>query len=288
MEYAERKNPIGYYEACPKPSVDELSSYYANKYYQEDHVQYSSVYPDEEIKYFHNVARVALATATRFDVHKSLLDLGCGEGFFAKPFHDSVWEISCCDYSEFGIAKHNPDLLPFFSAGDIYQTLQQYKNESREYGVVNLQNVLEHVIEPAALLEDIKPLIAGKGVIRVRVPNDYSEFQLELVAAGHTINTWFNAPEHLSYFNNESLINILEGRGYEILSMQADFPIEIFLANPNSNYWRDRSLGKGAHRARVFCENYLIEKNVDDYIEYSSVAAKLGFGRELIAYAAVV
>lgn len=36
---------------------------------------------------------------------------------------------------------------------------------------------------------------------------------------------------------------------------------------------------------RIFCENYLIEKDVAAYIEYSEAAAKLGFGREFIVYA---
>jgi hypothetical protein len=71
-----------------------------------------------------------------------------------------------------------------------------------------------------------------------------------------------------------------------VLSLQADFPIELFLANPHSNYWRDRSLGKAAHLTRVFCENYLIAEDIDAYIQYSEAAGKLGFGRELIVYAA--
>jgi hypothetical protein len=77
----------------------------------------------------------------------------------------------------------------------------------------------------------------------------------------------------------------LEFCGYQVLSIQADFPIEVFLANSHSNYWRNRDLGNEAHKARVFCENYLIEKSVSDYVSYSEAQAKLGFGRELIAYA---
>jgi len=100
-----------------------------------------------------------------------------------------------------------------------------------------------------------------------------------------TENTWFTPPEHLSYFNKDGLINIFQHCGYKLASLQADFPIEIFLANKHSNYWKERVLGKEAHLSRVFCENHLIEKNINDYIEYSKAAAQLGFGRQLIAYA---
>lgn len=39
-----------------------------------------------------------------------------------------------------------------------------------------------------------------------------------------------------------------------------------------------------AHFSRVFCENFLIGKNIDNYIRYAEASAALGFGRELIAY----
>lgn len=286
--YREHLNPLGYYEAIPKPSVDELSQHYRDKYYQQAQGGYAAEYLPEELRYFHNVARVAHASASRFALDTRLLDLGCGEGFFSKSFQSFGWDVSCCDFSEFGITRHNADLLPFFLAGDIYGSIGQYRARNDTFGLINLQNVLEHVVDPAGLLDDIKPLLGAKSALRIRVPNDYSEFQLALVERGDTRNTWFSPPEHLSYFNKQGLANLLGHCGYEVISIQADFPIELFLANQHSNYWKDRSLGKGAHLTRVFCENHLIEKDTEAYIEYSEAAAKLGFGRELIAYAGCV
>jgi SAM-dependent methyltransferase len=283
--YTEKRNGLGYWEALPKPSEDELSQHYKNRYFQNPKGSYADEYPSEELRYFHNVAKVSVKTSTTLGLDKSLLDLGCGEGFFSKSFQSFGWNVSCCDLSEFALTKHNNDLLPFFLVGDFYSSIEKFKLESKIFGLVNLQNVLEHVIDPVHLLEEIKPLLGRSSAIRIRVPNDYSDFQLALVEKGLTRNTWFAPPEHLNYFNNEGLINILKLCGYKILSLQADFPIELFLANPHSNYWKDRALGKGAHLTRVFCENFLIEKNVQAYIEYSEAAAKLGFGRELIAYA---
>ncbi len=144
---------------------------------------------------------------------------------------------------------------------------------------------MEHVLDPISLLENIKPILKNNhSALRVKVPNDYSDFQKQLIESGNTENTWFNPPEHLSYFNIDGLKKTLEHCGYKIVSLQATFPIELFLANPHSNYWQKRELGKGAHSTRILCENFLIDKNVDDYINYSEAAARLGFGRELIAY----
>lgn len=284
MKYQEKQNTLGFYEAVPTPTKEELQAHYRDQYYQNATGTYAPDYLPEEIEYFRNLAKVALETATHYKLDTSALDLGCGEGFFTKAFHSFGWNVACCDFSEFGIAKHNKDMLPYFMSGDLYQCLQKHISDQRKYGLVNLQNVLEHVIDPISLLNDVKPLLSRNSALRVKVPNDYSDFQLALQEKGFTQNTWFSPPEHLSYFNQVSLLETLEHCGYRLLSLQADFPIELFLANKNSNYWADRSLGKGAHFARVFCENHLINKNIRDYINYSEAAAKLGYGRTLVAY----
>lgn len=283
--YSEHLNQLDYYEAIPKPNPKELEKHYSEKYYQSAHGAYSSEYSDEDIRYFHNVARVALETVNRLNVDKSLYDLGCGEGFFTKSFFQVGWKVTCCDFSDFGIRKHNVDMLPYFTSGDIFEQLKEAIQKKKMFGLINLQNVLEHVVDPVELLIDLKKILNKTSLIRIKVPNDYSRFQMALINRNSTANTWFSPPEHLSYFNKIGLINILNHCGYEIFSMQADFPIEIFIANNHSNYSKDRSLGKQAHLARIFCENHLIETDIHDYIEYSQAAGKLGFGRELIAYA---
>ena len=286
--YSELCNRLGYYEVIPKPTPEELNHHYTEKYYQNAQGSYAIEYTPEELTYYKNIARVALNTARRLTKEESLYDLGCGEGFFSKAFNDFGWKVSCCDFSEFGIAKHNEDLLPFFSSGDIFELTKAQIAKKRTYGLINLQNVLEHVIDPVALLVEVKPLLGSKSIIRIKVPNDYSDFQKALIERRNTTKTWFSPPEHLSYFNKKGLENILQHCGYQVLSLQATFPIEVFLANNHSNYWKDRSLGKQAHLARIFCENHLIEANIEDYIDYSQAAARLGFGRELIAYAKLI
>ncbi len=283
-EFYEKLNHHGYYEAEPKPSADYLSKYYKDKYFQDASGTYAPEYLPEELRYFENIAKVSLETSRHLKLTNSLLDLGCGEGFFTKSFHSFNWDVLCTDFSNFGIKKHNNDMLPFFLGGDLFEMVQKLQDEGKTFGLINLQNVLEHVIDPQHLLHSIKPLLSSNSALRIRVPNDYSDFQKALVEEGYAENTWFAPPEHLSYFNNQGLTQLLAHCGYELLSLQANFPIELFLANQHSNYWKDKTLGKSAHLTRVFCENHLIEKNISDYIQYTESAAKLGFGRELIAY----
>lgn len=286
MNYSEARHPLGYIEAVPKPSAAVLHDHYANRYFQQNSGSYETHYASDELRYFANIARVAEHCACRLGLHHSLLDLGCGEGFFAAEFVRSGWQVRCCDYSDYALRKHNPSLLDVFEQGELHSTAEQLVRENASFGLINLQNVLEHVVDPSALLNSLLSLLAPQnGCLRIKVPNDYSAFQQKLQAENLTENTWFAPPEHLSYFNRESLASLLKHCGYEILSLQANFPIELFLANPHSNYSKNRALGKGAHQARVLCENFLVESDIDAYLDYSEAAGKLGWGRELIVFA---
>ena len=283
--YRAELNALGFREALPKPSVEALAQHYASKYFQNPQGSYAESYTPEEITYFDNLARVAKAMARRHGFEETLFDVGCGEGYFAQSFVRFGWTVSVCDYSDFGVTEHNPTLLPHFTAGDLYHVIKARVAEGKTYGLLNLQNVLEHVLDPVALMHDIKPLLGRNSAVRLRVPNDYSAFQMALMARGNTQSSWFAPPEHLSYFNRDGLLNLLQHCGYRVLSLQTGFPIEVFLANPHSNYAKDRKLGKEAHLARVFCENHLIEQGVEAYVDYAEAAGRLGFGRDLLAYA---
>lgn len=284
-QYRLQKNKLGFFEVEPKPTLKELEEHYSKKYFQQGHGSYSSGYNQEELDYFNNQAELCKATLTRyFNCKNSLLDVGCGEGFFSSYFYRNGWDVTCIDFSAAGITQHNPHLSKFFKKGDVFSTLDEYQQLGLEFGLLNLDNVLEHVLDPLKLLLSMKTLMTKTSVARIEVPNDFSAFQALLIERECTSETWVNPPEHLSYFNKNGLVNILESAGLAVVSLQADFPIEQFLLNDNSNYWKKRELGKAAHQTRVTCTNYLMKKSIDRFLDYSEAAADLEFGRLLTAY----
>lgn len=286
MSFHEHEHNLGFIEALPKPAEIELESFYAQRYFQEEHGGYGNTYTEEELLHFELDARVARYIAESFNVKELLLDLGCGEAFFAAAFLRAKWKVQCYDFSNAGIQRCNPQLLRYFQQGNLKE-LGKF-SWVREIGLINLSNVLEHVVDPIAILADIRMNLMGNGtILRIVVPNDYSKFQKHLVERGMTGNTWFVPPEHLSYFNRTSLLKLLSHCGFRVRSFQADFPIEIFLVNPHSNYARNRELGKGAHNARVAIQNFLMSTDIDGYIKYAESAGNLGFGRDLVVYATV-
>lgn len=288
-KYSLIKNSLGYTEIDPKPSIEELQKHYSKKYYQNNHSSYQSTYTDDEIKYFIVESELSLRTLRRYSLvaENRLLDLGCGEGFFANHFKKSGWEVKCVDFSSDGLMRHNPSLISNFVQGNLLNYLEVLDSNIDNFGLINLDNVLEHVVDPIALLRLIKSKIKSSTIVRIEVPNDFSKFQSLLVERGCTEETWVCPPEHISYFNKTSLSALLEAEGFKLISLQTDFPIEQFLLNNHSNYWKNRSLGKEAHFTRVVVTNYLADINIDRMIDYREAAADLEFGRQLTAYVAL-
>lgn len=281
-----KKNDLGFFEIQDKPDQSELDAYYREKYYQAPSGQYQKTYSADEREFFENRARVSMATLERLGrTPGTLLELGCGEGFFARFFYDRGVKLFLNDLSSAGIESFNPDLKKYLNVGDSVAHVEAQAAEGRTFDLIAMDNVLEHVIDPIALTRSLRKIMGPYSVVRITVPNDFSGFQQMLLDRDLTENTWVCPPDHLSYFNSVNLAAFLEAQGFEVLSTQVDFPIELFLSNPHSNYWQDRSLGKGAHLSRVLCSNYLINKDIDAYIGYCECAAKLEFGRNTTIYA---
>lgn len=285
-KYSLKKHPLGFYEISPKPSATELSEHYANKYYQEMSGSYQHNYSNEELQYFNVSAEIALATIRKYQtsITPNLLDLGCGEGFLANFFSTANWKTTLVDFSDDGLRRHNPSLIGNFIQADLTTYIEKNRENIEAFGLINLDNVLEHVLDPVGLLASLKSYMHSNALLRIEVPNDFSSFQDLLVELGCTEETWVSPPEHLSYFNTAGLKALIENQGFELVSLQADFPIEQFLVNEHSNYWKNRELGKGAHRTRVIVTNYLANKDLDRLIDYQEAAADLEFGRSLTAY----
>ena len=77
-----------------------------------------------------------------------------------------------------------------------------------------LWHVLEHSSEPAELLKEVQNLLVPGGVLLVGVPNFGS------LEARSSTSGWFHldVPRHLVHFTRDSLINMMEGAGYEIVT----------------------------------------------------------------------
>lgn len=284
------KHEYGFYELANKPSKEELQRYYSQKYYQEGKGSYELRYSESEIKYFNFKIQQRAFVAERYlksqsNKAKSMIDIGCGEGFALNHFNSNGYLVKGLDFSEAGVFNNHPHLLGNLKSGDLFESInEEILNENR-YNLVWLQNVLEHVIDPVNLLESLGKLLSPGGVAVITIPNDFSKTQQALLNEKCiTDHFWVCPPDHISYFNNDNLLTLIENTGWECLNMISDIPVDWFLFHPASNYINDTSVGKQAHHARISIENYIGEQDIENVIDFFEAAAKLGVGRDITIF----
>ena len=101
--------------------------------------------------------------------------------------------------------------------------LESEIDSGKQYDVVWLQNVLEHVLDSVVLMQTLRKLIAPRGIAVITVPNDCSNIQIEALEKRFIDRPfWILPPDHISYFDYKSLTNIAKNTCWEVLDIIAD------------------------------------------------------------------
>jgi SAM-dependent methyltransferase len=101
-----------------------------------------------------------------------LLDVGCGKGLITKSIHErfTAARITGIDISwkAIELARHlNPEIR--FSVADG----MTYSGEGEKFDLILLNNIYEHVENPAGMLLNLKQLLSPDGVFVISTPNRY-------------------------------------------------------------------------------------------------------------------
>ena len=289
--YKIRKNTLGYYEITPRPTQKDLESYYSEKYYQEGRGSYEITYDKVELNWIKKKYqfRLKIVEAMLWDGKKkpkrpTMLDVGCGEGFGMNAFAQEGWAVNGIDFSEAGIKSKNPQMRPFLAAGDITELLHKQIRSGFKYDCVLLVNVLEHVLKPVELMNDLRRIVCADGILLVTVPNDFSPMQELAQSLGHISSRyWIAPPDHLQYFSINSLKALGKYTGWKSQEVLGDFPIDWFLFHPGSNYIKDPTQGKLAHHARISIESEIFKLHHEVSFNLQKSWANAGMGRDITA-----
>ncbi len=214
---------------------------------------------------------------------KNLYDIGCGTGDFLKYMIGLGWSGIGIEPSEdVGQVVANSELI-------IYnRSLEEFIAEYPEYkyasDAITLLNVLEHVHNPIKFLQITKKFLKPhSGVICVRVPNDFNELQIYAQIKLTKDLWWIATPDHINYFNIESLQKLLISLDFEIIYTSTDFPMEFFLFM-GDKYVENPEIGHICHKKRV---NF--ELSIPDVLRrkiYQNLA-KIGIGRNCMVFAKI-
>ncbi len=277
-------HPDGWRRVADPPTPAALKAFYTGEYFQASHGTYAAGYTQTE-----RAHRALTARTLLFALEKArgagrgrLLEVGCGEGWLLEAAAGAGYDVRGLDFSDDGLQRFHPHLAGQVSFGDAFENLERLIDGGARFDVVAMEHVLEHVLDPEALVARLPRLIAPGGAVAVTVPNDFSPLQ-RLARETGVIDRdfWVAPPQHLNYFDAASLRRFLERLGFEIRVAYASFPIDWFLFHPGSNYAATPAAGKDAHRARMSIDLMLAEQGMAPYLALAEALFGCGAGRSL-------
>jgi 2-polyprenyl-3-methyl-5-hydroxy-6-metoxy-1,4-benzoquinol methylase len=281
------ETPGGWFEVEPKPTAEALAAYYNDKYYgaRDGRGQYAHAYTDEELEH----KRLSAVEAEHVWARPPgrMLEVGFGEGFTLDYFARRGWAVRGIDFTDDGLRALFPELMDRAGIGDAFALLDAEVEAGEVHDLVICNNVVEHVLDPQGLLRRLRRIVAPDGLLRLAAPNDGSWLHHEAVARGYADpQFWVAVPDHLSYFDSLTLPKVLAANGWTVAELLGEFPIDLFLLNPDTAYTRDRAKGRGCHFARIAFEMGLWRaRGIEGVMAFRRGCAAAGVGRNLGAYA---
>lgn len=192
----------------PLPAAAEIGSFYDLPYYGTGDQKFPPALDGIRNLFLRRRARFVAANSS----HRPgrLLDVGCGDGRFLGHMKRLGFEIYGTELPgpAFERAKKTPGIQLF--PGPLIQGLFA----PALFDVITIWHVLEHILEPGALLAECRRLMKADGFLVVEVPNmDCWQNRLGGSAAFN-----LDPPRHLYQFGVRAVTELLEKAGYSIVS----------------------------------------------------------------------
>jgi len=193
----------------PRPTLEEIGKYYQSQAY----ISHSDTQKGLLSWLYHQVRRralrqkLALLEARAMHLPKTLLDYGCGTGYFLQTCKEAGWKID-------GI---EPDEKARTSAQERINTVLQSSIHAGHfaestYSIITLWHVLEHIHDLKSTLRSLRAMLAPQGKILIAVPN------LQANEALHYKENWaaFDVPRHLYHFTPNTMRFLLKQVGLQV------------------------------------------------------------------------
>ena len=184
---------------------------------------------------------------------KTVLDIGCGEGYGSYFLADLAEEVTGVDYDkeviEFAKSKYQKDNLHF-----IAQNAERLDSIKGGFGVICSFQCIEHILDVDSFLKNINNLLAGKGIFICSTPN-----KKDATPKGGAPFNKFHIKEYLldefrqllsGYFNNVEIVGVKRGKKlnfYRALKKMGIFNFLPQQLDPVKNFY-----------SGIDCDNFVI------------------------------
>jgi SAM-dependent methyltransferase len=205
----------------PLPDMEEMRKLYSSpKYYSTDNISqcgYSDYVRNKHL--YVNLFNRRLDEILRHTDGRRgrLLDVGCATGVLLELARLRGWEVSGVDVSEYatGIARE-------------YYCLDAFTGELAEAGypdgrfdVIVMDDLIEHVADPAALVQESRRILNASGLLTLNTPNRAGLWHLFMG------RRWFHyrQSEHTYFYSPRVITDLLNRHGFDVLEIHSSSKI---------------------------------------------------------------
>ncbi len=174
----------------------------------------------QEIKKNNKKFTKIIDALTHLEATGNLLDVGCANGeflFLAKKHGFNSYGVEANTYTA-DIAMSNG--LNVFNG-----TLEEKNFEDNYFSVIYLGDIIEHVVDPVALLKECKRILKKEGIIVISTPN----MDCFWVKVTQVICDWFKfpwsvllPPYHVYLFSESNFKKLMRKFNFKILEIKYD------------------------------------------------------------------
>lgn len=198
------------------PSQEELEMLY-NKFHLSDEEGGSYDWIEERMKadFQKKIEVIKNFSNSRYI---SLLDVGCGKGFFVESCIKNKISAIGIDVSKSGVDYAANLLKVKAEQTDIVNFSNRIENQNN-YDVITLWATIEHLPNPQEVFNAIYTCLKPGGLFYLDTGLGNDRFEKFL--SGHS--QWFDAPQHLFVYSVEGLKKLLDNAGFDILTINKNF-----------------------------------------------------------------
>jgi SAM-dependent methyltransferase len=255
---------FGFRQLSPLPSGEELKKFYQEEYYdllkkgrrapELQRLTRGGAEAQREREWLQRTFYQDVLDAIRsYAPNGKVLDAGAGPGELVRFLQSHQIESVGFDPSADAVELARKQGLDV-----VCHTFESYLDFHRvqaaaDFSAVVMLNVLEHVADPVGVVNICGALLQEGGLLIVRVPNDFTDIQEAARLRLGGPPWWIAFPDHINYFNVQSLQNLYEGLHFYVIDTLCDFPMEMFLLF-GEDYVSNRELGPVCHEKRMSFE----------------------------------
>jgi predicted TPR repeat methyltransferase len=193
------------------PVPNQTGEIYEQDYFDGSEKGYGYVNYDEDKEPMREVFKDYLDRIEGYTKRKGiLLDVGAATGFFMHIAQGLGWKVKGVEISKYAMMLAQKKGLDV-----IHGTMANVDVNMPLFDVITMWDVLEHMPDPITDLKRAREMLQNDGLLVLNTPDSGSLYAKLLGKRWHLIVP----PEHIHYFNNESISKVLDACGFETISI---------------------------------------------------------------------